>query len=321
MPETFATEESNTAELNEEERDLGFGSVVAARQGRLLNRDGSFNAQRTGINPLSSLYLYHWLLNLSWRQFLGLSAVLYLTLNLLFAIAFWLCGPESLADTSVHPTANHFVRAFFFSVHTFATIGYGTLQPIGGLANWLVTVEAFIGILTQALVTGMVFARFSRPTARILFSEKAIVGPYRGGRGFMFRLVNGRNNQLIEVQIQVMFARFVQEGENRVRRFELLKLERQRVTFLPLAWTVVHPIDDNSPLQGLALLDLFAADAEFLILLTGVEEDFAQMVHSRSSYRPEEVLWNTKFVPIFNDTVAGEPMSIDVRKLSQTEPA
>ena len=137
----------------------------------------------------------------------------------------------------------------------------------------------------------------------------------------MFRLVNGRNNQLIEVQIQVMFARFVQEGENRVRRFELLKLERQRVTFLPLAWTVVHPIDDNSPLQGLALLDLFAADAEFLILLTGVEEDFAQMVHSRSSYRPEEILWDAKFVPIFNEPEPGEPMSIDIRKLSQTEPA
>jgi inward rectifier potassium channel len=161
--------EPDESPLNEEERDLGFGSVVTSTNARLLNRDGSFNVTRTGFGFLGSLYLYHWLLNISWRVFLGVVLGLYLALNLLFGFAFWLCGPAALADVSLQPISNHFGRAFFFSVHTFATIGYGTLHPIGAAANWLVTAEAFVGILAQALVTGVVFARFSRPR-RISFS-------------------------------------------------------------------------------------------------------------------------------------------------------
>lgn len=311
--------EPDESPLNEEERDLGFGSVVTSTNARLLNRDGSFNVTRTGFGFLGSLYLYHWLLNISWRVFLGVVLGLYLALNLLFGFAFWLCGPAALADVSLQPISNHFGRAFFFSVHTFATIGYGTLHPIGAAANWLVTAEAFVGILAQALVTGVVFARFSRPRAHIIFSEQAVVAPYRGGRGFMFRLVNGRNNQLIELEIQVLFARFVTQDGPPKRKFDFLNLERARATFLPLAWTIVHPIDDDSPLNGLTHEDLVASDAEILILLTAIEEDFANTVHTRTSYKPPEIVWNARFVSLYNPTGAGEPLSIDVRKLSHIE--
>ena len=137
----------------------------------------------------------------------------------------------------------------------------------------------------------------------------------------MFRLVNGRSSQLIEVEIKVLFARFVNENGRSVRRFDFLELERKKVTFLPLALTVVHPIDDASPLKGLTQNDLTRSDAELLILLTATDETFAQVVHTRSSYKPDEIRCGHKFVNIYNEVLDGEPISIDIRKLSEIEPA
>jgi inward rectifier potassium channel len=306
--------------VNETERDLGLGSVVTNESGsRFLNRDGTFNVKRTGINEYSSINLYHWLLTMNWRKFMTITVVLFFGLNVLFAVAYMLCGSSSLADTSNEPMNNYFFRAFFFSVQTFATIGYGTLHPNGLAANFLVTVESLVGILYQALVTGMLFARFSRPTARIKLSDVAVIAPYNHVTGFMFRLVNERVNQLIELEMKIAFARFIDENGKKVRKFDALELERDKVSFFPLAWTVVHPIDENSPLFGLTEQDLINGDAEFLILLTANDETFAQTVHTRSSYKSSEIMWNAKFVSIYNKVEAGEPISIDVRKLSQIE--
>jgi inward rectifier potassium channel len=306
--------------VNETERDLGLGSVVTNESGsRFLNRNGTFNVKRTGINEYSSINLYHWLLTMNWRKFMAIIAVIFIGLNVFFAIAYMLCGSSALADTSNEPTQNVFFRAFFFSVQTFATIGYGTLHPNGLTANFLVTVESFIGILSQALVTGMLFARFSRPTARVKLSEIAVIAPYKEITGFMFRLVNERVNQLIELDMKIAFARFVDENGKKTRKFDALELERDKVSFFPLAWTVVHPIDENSPMFGLTEQDLINGDAEFLILLTANDETFAQTVHTRSSYKHNEIVWNAKFVSIYNKVEAGEPISIDVRKLSQIE--
>jgi inward rectifier potassium channel len=308
------TPEKNT------ERDLGLGSVVTNESSsRFLNRDGTFNVQRTGIREYSSINLYHWLLTMNWRIFMTITVVIFFGLNVLFAVAYMLCGSSALADTSIEPMNNHFFRAFFFSVQTFATIGYGTLHPNGLAANFVVTVESLVGILYQALVTGMLFARFSRPTARIKLSEVAVIAPYNEVTGFMFRLVNERVNQLIELEMKIAFARFIDENGKKVRKFDALELERDKVSFFPLAWTVVHPIDENSPLFGLTEQDLITGDAEFLILLTANDETFAQTVHTRSSYKSSEIMWNAKFVGIYNKVEAGEPISIDVRKLSQIE--
>ncbi|MGI8638756.1 MAG: ion channel [Pyrinomonadaceae bacterium] len=301
-------------------RDLGFGSVVAreSRQ-RLLNQDGSFNVHRKGLSGFAMRNFYHWLLTMPWWEFLGFVVALYLGINIAFAIVFLLCGADALADTSVKPIQNLFLRSFFFSVQTFGTIGYGIIAPVGTIANVFVTIESIISILLQALVTGMFFARFSRPTAQIRFSSKLIITPFQDTTALMFRLVNMRTSQLIEVGAQVLFTRFIEENGRITRRFDLLPLEREKVSFLPLAWTVVHPIDRASPLYGLTDEDLKESDAEILILLTAIEEDFAQIVHSRSSYKPDEIAWNAKFVNLYNKTETGEPISIDVRKLSEFE--
>jgi inward rectifier potassium channel len=214
---------------------------------------------------------------------------------------------------------NVFLRAFFFSVHTFGTIGYGTIYPVGTLANILVTFESIVSLLFQALVTGMFFARFSRPVAKVQFSKKAVIAPYQDGKGLMFRLVNLRISQLIEVEVKVMFARFVNEDGRLIRKFEFLELEREKVVFFPLAWTVVHPIDEKSPIYKMNLEDLKKSDAEILILLTAIDEGFSQTVHTRTSFKPEEVIWNAKFANIYNKMGTNEPISINVHKLSDVE--
>ncbi len=304
----------------EEDRDLGFGSVVAgeSRQ-RLLNQDGSFNVQRTGLPFLSSLNLYHTVISMSWKEFIGLTLLLYFLSNVVFGIVYSLFGAQALIDTSEIPTANLLLRGFFFSVQTFATIGYGTIHPVGILPNLLVTIESYYSMIITALITGIVFARFARPTAKILFSEVAVIAPYQGIEGFMFRMVNGRSSQLIEVEAQVMFARFVEQDGKTTRHFDLLELERKRIAVFPLAWTVVHPIDDRSPMFGLTAEDLRKSDAEILVTLSATDETFAAIVHTRSSYKPAEVKFGSKFKSIYNPVEKGETLSIDINKLSQIE--
>lgn len=309
-------------ELRDEERDLGFGSVVAREsRERLLNHDGTFNVQRTGLPFLSSLNLYHTLIAMSWKMFTALTLLLYFLSNVVFGLLYASLGAGSLVDSSIEPTENLLLRGFFFSVQTFATIGYGTIHPVGVIPNLLVTIESYYSMIVTALITGIVFARFARPTARVLFSAVAVVAPYRGIEGLMFRLVNGRSSQLIEVEAKVMLARFIESGGKVVRRFDFLELERDRVAFFPLAWTIVHPINESSPLFGLTPQDLEKTDAEILILLTATDETFASVVHTRSSYKPSEIKFGYKFVNLYNKAENGEPISINIKKLSQIEKA
>lgn len=316
------TIEMATPKMSEEDRDLGFGSKVATESRlRFLNRDGTFNVRRTGIRQLSTLNLYHFLLTMSWAQFLGLVLLLYFLSNIVFGLLYSALGAEYLVDTSSEPTANIFLRGFFFSVQTFATIGYGTIHPVGIAPNLLVTIESYYSMIATALVTGLVFARFSRPTAKIIFSDTAVIAPYKNGSGFMFRIVNSRKNQLIEMKAQVLFTRFVEKDGATIRNFDLLELERERVSFLPLAWTIVHPIDEQSPMFGLTEEDFEKFDAEILIVLSAMDETFAQIVHARSSYKLEEIKFGYKFANIYNEIETGEPISIDIRKLSKTEKA
>jgi inward rectifier potassium channel len=308
------------APLREEPRDLGFGSVVAAEsRQRLLNRDGSFNVERRGLPLRAWLSPYSALLTMSWPRFLGLVTALYLVINALFAFGYLALGREALRGPEHLAAQGLFWRAFFFSVESLATVGYGHIVPASFGAHALMTFESLAGLLMLALATGMAFARFSRPVARIAFSANAVVAPYREGTAFELRLANQRKSQLIEVEAKVILSLFEREKGRRIRRFYPLALERQKVVFFPLAWTVVHPIDAASPLAGLTREDSLAADAEFLVLLTAIDETFSQTVHARSSYRADEVIWNARFADIFLRRDGPEPVGIDLGRLDEVE--
>jgi inward rectifier potassium channel len=311
-----------TPEEQARDRDLGFGSYVSREsRRRLLNRDGSFNVVRSGLGLLESLAPYHQLLRVSWAGFLGLVALLYLALNLIFALAYLACGSDALMGPGAEMLGGRFGRAFFFSIQTFATIGYGQIGPNGVMANLVVTVEALIGLMYQALATGLLFARFARPTASIVFSRRAVVAPYGGGRGLMFRIVNRRRSEIIEIEAQVLFSSLEPDGRGgTVRRYALLPLERNKVTFFPLAWTIVHPIDEASPLAGKSVEELERTQAEILVLLSGTDETFEQTVHARSSYSADEIVWNARFQSMFRPTDARARVSIDISRIHAIEP-
>ncbi|MEO8727093.1 MAG: ion channel [Acidobacteriaceae bacterium] len=283
----------------EESRDLGFGSLLSQRQGlRLLNRDGSFNVERRETRWFERLFSYRGLVSMTWPQFFVLILAGYFVINFSFAGFYLLCGPAALNGNS---GLSAFARAFFFSVDTFSTIGFGNIVPVGLPANLLVTAEAITGLLSFAVATGLIFARFSRPHMEIAFSRNSVVAPYRGISGWMFRIVNKRDSQLIEVAAKISLSRFETYDGVRTRKFHNLRLEREKVSFFPLAWTVVHPIDENSPLYGWDQRQLIESQAEFFILLTAIDETFSETVHSRSSYVATEVAWNARFAPVYID--------------------
>lgn len=307
-----------------QDSDLGLGTVAPSQiRRRILEKNGSFNVVRHGLNFWSSASLYHHLLNMTWPAFLGCAALAYLGLNLLFATIYVGLDVQVGALLGGDPAEgfHRFLRAFYFSVETSSTIGYGHIIPRGDLANLVVTVESFTGLLSVALVTGLVFARFSRPTANVLFSEHALIAPYGDNeRGFMFRIVNGRRSQLIELQVQVILSLVEEGSETHARRFHSLPLERERVPFFSLNWTIVHPIDDRSPLHGLGVETLKRRQAEVTVLITGMDETFSQIVHARSSYRADEIVEGARFVRMFQLSGDGRT-EIDIRRLDEHEPA
>jgi inward rectifier potassium channel len=303
-------------------QDLGIGDRVLARSRvRFLNPDGSFNVVREGLPFWRSLSLYHWLLSISWPAFFLVVSGGYFATNLAFAVGYLLCGPDALQGLSdVTNPESRFWESYFFSVHTLATIGYGTISPKSMPAHLLVTLEALVGLLGFALATGLLFARFSRPSARILYSSNAVVAPYREGTALMFRIANARSSQLIDVRATVSLGWLERIDGKPTRRFHELGLERRKVDFFPLHWVVVHPIDERSPLRGITREQLAASGAEVYVMITGVDEMFSQPVFSRTSYRAEDVVFGHRFSDIFIDPGAGR-VGIDLRRLHDIEPA
>jgi len=302
--------------------DLGFGAVVSREsQQRLLNRDGSFNVRREGLSVWQELSPYHYFLTMSWPKFLAFVGVAYVVSNVLFAFAYLACGKHALTG---FPTTfmGRFAIAFFFSVETIATIGYGNIVPVTTEANLLMTIESLFGILAFALIAGLVFARVARPMAMIVFSGSAVIAPYQGKRAFMFRIVNQRRSQMVDLRAKVLLARRKKGGTGSEREFISLKLERDRVALFPLSWTIVHPIEDDSPLRSYrGPADLRSCDSEFLVLLNGFDETVSQTVHTRSSYKGDEVVWGARFRDMFTPPGPDGAIAIDVRKIDEIEPA
>ncbi|HEV8657319.1 MAG TPA: ion channel [Thermoanaerobaculia bacterium] len=298
--------------------DLGFGSVVTRElRQRFLNRDGTFNVRREGLGFWESLSAYHYLLSIGWPTFLGYVTVGYVVLNALFAFAYVACGPRALAGFLGATAEQRFFTAFFFSVHTLATIGYGNIVPLSMAANIIVTIESLAGLLGFGVVAGIAFARFARPMANILFSRNAIIAPYGDQTALMFRIVNQKSNQIVNLEATVMLSRRKSGSTTPAREFIPLPLEREGVTFFPLSWTIVHPIDEKSPFHGETEEMFRTCDAEVLIMLNGFDETFSQTVHTRSSYKGDEVVWGAKFRSMFNPPRDDGVLSVDIRHLSE----
>ncbi|MDE3199264.1 MAG: transporter [Acidobacteriota bacterium] len=295
--------------------DPGLTRQFGARLRRAINPDGSFNVRRSGV----SWRAFHpWLhvVDMSWPGFSALVLGTYIGLNTFFAFVYFFLPPDAIQGTQDSSESGRFLSDFFFSGHTLTTVGYGNLIPHGVAANLTATFEALVGLLTFSLITGLLVARVSRPSARISYSANSLVSPYNGGTGLMFRVANERSNNLMELTATVTLMTVVKLASTPERRFEILPLERDGVQLFPLTWTVVHPIDETSPLWGRTAQDLAELQAELIILIKGFDETFGQIVHSRYSYRYDEIVWGAKFLPAFRVEETGD-LLLEVDKLGE----
>ena len=263
---------------------------------RFVERGGASDVVRSGMAPRRLRDVYHSALNAPWPLLLASFAGFWVVVNALFALAY-LAGGDDITNAR----DGSFLDAFFFSVQTMATIGYGALAPRTLYANVLVAIEAFLGVVSFALATGLFFAKFSRPTARILFSRVAVVAPRDGTRSLMLRMANERANQVAEAQVHVALARTetTVEGE-RVRRFYDLELVRTHSPIFILTWTVIHPITESSPLFGVGPDALRASEGEIIVSVTGIDDTFSQLIHARYSYVADEIVWDARFADIMS---------------------
>jgi inward rectifier potassium channel len=296
-------------------QDFGLGGRLSDRtRVRLLNHDGTFNVRRNNLGPLHPYNAYDTLLSLTIPRLLLLLCAGYLVTNALFASFYWLCGPGALAGSGDTPL-RRFEDCLFFSVQTLATIGYGRLVPTSRAANVLVAFEALVGLLGFAIVSGLLFTRFTRPTAKIVFSDNAIVAPYEGGWALMFRLVNMRRHDLTAVRAVVSFSRWLERNGDRSREFYQLTLERDQIIFMPLHWVIVHPITASSPMHGLTRESFVASEPEIYCMITADDETFAQTVHARTSYEADEIVWGARFRDMY--VADAGRVAIDVSRLHE----
>lgn len=289
----------------EEFKDLGYSTQATTNHQRLLNRDGTSNIIRRGVPFIGVYDIYNTLITMSWRKFFILVFLAYFIANTLFAFIYMLIGIEHLDGIKSTTLLRQFADAFFFSAQTISTVGYGHISPQGIVTSLAAALECLLGLLGFALITGLLYGRFSRPTAKIIYSKHAIIAPYREGKSLMFRMANLRINQLIECEVQVLFSRNEEENEKKIRKYYILDLERKRISIMSMNWTVVHPITDKSPLYGLKNKDFEQSDTEFMVLFKAFDDTFAQSVHSRMSYKFNEILWDVKFKPMFSPNSDG----------------
>jgi inward rectifier potassium channel len=293
--------------------DPGLTQQFTGSLRRAINKDGSFNVHRRCAS-WRDIHPYLHLINMRWLPFLAVLFLSLVAVTAIFALIYFGLGPQQLQGADAPTAGGRFLNAFFFSAHTLTTVGYGNIAPRGIAVNSLAALEATLGLMAFALATSLLFGRFSRPSARIGFSDRILIAPYQDGTSLQFRIVNLRPNILMELEAQILLMTVEGPPERRTRNYNLLNLERDRIVFFPLTWTIVHPIDEASPLYGKTASELEEVQAEVLILIKGYDETFSQSVHARYSYRYDEIVWEARFSPAFHIDAEGD-MVLDVDRV------
>lgn len=298
--------------------DTGFGTSATSYGGRFINRDGSYNLRKQGLPFLERFSIFHTMLNLSTWKFAVVIVSFFLGINLVYTIVYWWIGAGDFAGILATSKIGQFNELFFFSAQTFTTVGYGRVNPVGTLVNFISSIEAMTGWTSFAIIAGVIYGRFAKPKSHIAFSDYALIAPYQDKMGFMFRIVSYKDNHnLTDAEIKVNVALQVHENEDVSYKFYELALERNRVDTLMMNWTVVHPIDENSPLLGMSPEDYKNADVEVYVQVKGFDDVYSTTVIQRTSYIYDEIKFNAKFVSMFHESEDGKTTIVELDKLSK----
>lgn len=300
--------------------DPGIGEKFNARTGRVLNKDGSFNVQRSGFD-IRRIHIFHYLVRISWLRFFIIMLCAFAIANMLFAWVYLMLGDGTLKSTDLGSRVGHFWECVFFSVHTMTTVGYGNLYPSSFAANAVAGLEAMTGLLGFSVATGMVYGRFSRPTAKITYSQNAIVTPFQSNQNaLMFRIANLRDSIMMDVEATALLTFIEKRGEQYIRQYFGINFVRNKVSYLPLTWTLVHVIDEQSPLFGKSNEEQNKMMYEIMITVKGFDETYGNTVHSRFSYLSDDIVWGARFSPAFHVQKNGAAI-LDINKLNLYEKA
>lgn len=285
-------------------KDPGLGSNYRASVSRMINEDGTYNIQRSGgMHTFRDLYKY--LIEVRWGTFFLLTISTYLLINVIFAGIYMIGGVEDISG--INPNSNKFLNAFFFSVQTFTTVGYGFLAPVGAIAGIISTFEAFLGLLYFALITGLLYGRFSKPSSKIAFARNAILTEYEGGKAVMFKMVNQRNSVLLKASVKCIISMDALDGQ---RTYHHIPLELDFIQFFPLTWTIVHKVDENSPLYELNVEQIKERNTELIVMVEAFDETFSQNIIEKRSFAGDQWIGGVKFKRNFSVNEEGK---IDLR--------
>ena len=298
--------------------DTGFGGNPDNYGGRFVNRDGTFNVRKEGVPFYHRFSLYHTMLNMPSWKFFGTLFSFYLIVNFIFGSVYYFIGaPEFVGVLGTTPW-QYFKEMFFFSTETYTTVGYGRVNPIGDAANSIAALESMLGFLSFAIATGLLYGRFSKPKAFLLFSKDALISPYRDGSALMFRFATYKDNHtMTNVDIKVNAAMLIEENGKTVYKFYDLTLERNHVESLPMNWTVVHPLTSDSPLYDFTREDMKKADLEIYVSVRAFDDVYSNVVQQRTSYTYDEILFGRKFVQMYRESDDGKTTIVELQRIHE----
>lgn len=310
----------NTKNKIRDNLELGFGTKTYQENVRFLNADGTVNVKRRGLKWRDNIDIYHWLITTTSINLFLVIVGGYIFVNTIFALVYFALGADQFGGILGVNSSDQFLDLFFFSAQTLTTVGYGHVYPASSAVSSVAAIESLAGLMGFALATGILYGRFSRPKAALLYSENVLISPYKDITGLMFRVANTKQNELIEIEANVVIA-YTNPETNR-REFIGLPLERSKINFLPLSWTIVHPIDEKSPIYNVSLEDLIKQDVELVILIKAINDTYSQTVYSRMSYKGDSFIEKAKFAPVKAEATRDRKIVIsltDIHKFDTVE--
>lgn len=299
--------------------NTGFGVNASSYGGRFVTKNGNANVKKSGVGFFEGISWYHTMVNIPRWKFFVIIIVFYFFVNFVFASVYYGIGVEHLNGVNAEKALDKFGQAFFFSVQTFTTVGYGHVSPTGFVTSLVAAVEALFGLLSFAIATGLFYGRFSKPKAHIKFSENALIAPYKDGTALMLRLAPFKNTNLTDAEAKVTLGMKLEEKGVLTNKFYNLDLELSKINALNLSWTLVHPISESSPFYNLTQEDLQNIDGEILVFLKVFDDMFSTTVVRRSSYSFDEIVFGAKFVPMFSRSDNQNKTVLHIEKLNVFE--
>lgn len=299
----------------------GFGVNANNYGGRFINKDGSFNLVKTGIPFWERFSPYQSLLSMPRWKFIGIIFLFFVLINLLFTLIYLTVGTGGLQGVKGSSWLDRFQEVYFFSTETYTTVGYGRINPVGLADNMVAAVESLSGFLSLAIATGLIYGRFARPRSYLKFSEQALVSPYKGNRALMFRLASYKqNHHLTQAEARINLGFTIMENNNPVFRFYSAELELAHIDTLSMNWTIVHPIDEKSPLWGFSEEDFRSSEVEVYVMIRGFDDVFSSTVIQRTSYTYQEIVFGAKFRQMYQESEDKNTTILQLDRLSAYDP-